>query len=216
MAIDTAQIRPGMDVYGSDEQKIGSMAFVEPAYFVIQKGSLLETNIYVPLSAVTNIQDDQVRLNASKDQVENQGWDVPPPEDALEASGVTTQSTAQPIQRAEERLKVDKKAVQTGEVRISKELNEEEQSVDVPVKHDEVRVTSQAVDRPAGREAFADQDISIPVNEEQVDVTKEARDVEELRVDKRAVEDTERVSGTARRENLRVEADVDPSEKRDG
>lgn len=209
MALDANQISNGFDVYGSDDEKIGSVAEVRPNYFIVEKGFLFPTDIYVPLSAVTSVQDDSVHLNVTKDQVENQGWDAQPEEDGHKAGDVRTKSEGQPIERAEERLKVDKQRVQTGEVRVGKDVVEEEQSVDVPVKHEEVRVSTQAVDRPAGGDVFQEQDISIPVSEERVDVTKEARVVEELDVDKQVVEDTKRVSGTVKREEFRVDEDVD-------
>lgn len=216
MALDYAdQISTGYDVYGSDDEKIGSVAEVGPNYFLVEKGFLFVTDIYVPLSAVTSVQDNGVRLNLTKDQVENQGWDAPPEEDGHKATDMRTESEGQPIERVEERLKVDKQTVQSGEVRIGKDVTEEEQSVDVPVKHEKVRVSTRTVDRPAGGEAFEDQDISVALNEEQVEVSKEARVVEELDVEKEVVEDTERVSGTVRREEFRVDGDVDRSEERD-
>ncbi len=216
MALDYAdQISTGYDVYGSDDEKIGSVAEVGPNYFLVEKGFLFVTDIYVPLSAVTSVQDNGVRLNLTKDQVENQGWDARPEEDGHKATDMRTESEGQPIERVEERLKVDKQTVQSGEVRIGKDVTEEEQSVDVPVKHEKVRVSTRTVDRPAGGEAFEDQDISVALNEEQVEVSKEARVVEELDVEKEVVEDTERVSGTVRREEFRVDGDVDRSEERD-
>lgn len=216
MALDYAdQISTGYDVYGSDDEKIGSVAEVGPNYFLVEKGFLFVTDIYVPLSAVTSVQDNGVRLNLTKDQVENQGWDAPPEEDGHKATDMRTESEGQPIERVEERLKVDKQTVQSGEVRIGKDVTEEEQSVDVPVKHERARVSTRTVDRPAGGEAFEDQDISVALNEEQVEVSKEARVVEELDVEKEVVEDTERVSGTVRREEFRVDGDVDRSEERD-
>ncbi len=211
------QIAAGYDVYGSEGDKIGSVAEVGPSYFVVEKGFFFPTALYVPLSAVTSVSDDEVRLNVSKDQIENQGWDAAPNDGGYAATeAVDTEGRSDStIERSEERLSVDKESVQTGEVRIGKDVIEEEQSVDVPVKREEVRVTSRSVDRPATGETFQEQDIAVPVHEEKVSVSKDARVVEELDVEKDVVEDTERVTETVRREEFRVDEDVDRAENRD-
>jgi len=55
------------------------------------------------------------------------------------------------------------------------------------------------------------EEIRIPVREDQVNVTKEAVVTEEVKVGKRVVQDTEKVSGDVRKEEVKVEqkGDVD-------
>ena len=55
------------------------------------------------------------------------------------------------------------------------------------------------------------EEIRIPVREEQVDVSKHAVVTEEVKVGKRIVQDTERVSGDVRKEEVKIErtGDVD-------
>jgi uncharacterized protein (TIGR02271 family) len=121
------------------------------------------------------------------------------------------------IQLREERLKVAKTPVQTGEVRVRKEVHTETRHIDVPVEREEVVIDRRpASGRVAGEGIAAGdigegQEVRIPVREEQVNVSKEAVVTEEVSVGKRVVRDTERVSGDVRKEEVKVEqkGDVD-------
>ena len=79
---DTSQIVVGTDVYGSDGDKVGTVAEVQPTYLVVEKGFFFPTDYYIPLSAVTQVRDGQVLLNVSKDTALHSGWETiptPPP-----------------------------------------------------------------------------------------------------------------------------------------
>jgi uncharacterized protein (TIGR02271 family) len=209
----TNQIQAGWDVYGSDGEKIGDVADVGPEYFIVEKGFIFPTDIYVPMSAVTSIEHDEIRLNMSKGQIESEDWSGPPTGMATDAeydkavAEHEARGQTGTLERKEEQLRVQKEAVKTGEVRVGKEVVEQEHSVDVPLRKEEVRIERRAVDKPASAEAFEDQEISVPVTEERARVDKEARVVEELDVDKDVHEDTERVSGTVKKEEFRVEGE---------
>jgi len=228
MDTTNTQIQTGWDVYGSDGEKVGSVAGVANDHFIIEKGFLFTTDIYVPMSAVASTADDEVQLIYTKDQVENQDWSSAPAGDSYDSGATahthdavdtvdTYDSTASDtyagdhddstIERREERLTVDKQAEQAGSVRVGKHVEEEVQSVDVPVTREEVTLERRSVDRPASGEAFTEDSIDVPVYEERVEVNKEARVVEELDVDKTAYTDTEHVEETVRRE----EFDIDES-----
>jgi len=107
----------------------------------------------------------------------------------------------------EERLNVGKDTIKTGEVNVNKHVETEKQSLDIPVKRDEVFVER----RPAGEtatdgKAFKDgESLHIPITEEKVEVTKRPVVNEEIVVGKRQVEDTKHVQETLRHE----EADID-------
>jgi len=108
----------------------------------------------------------------------------------------------------EEELRAERTAEQAGEVRVGKNVVEEERSLDVPVTRDEVQVRRVSVDRDAGasEDAFTDRDtIRVPVTEERVNVTKEPRVVEELEISKRPLTETRRVADTVRREEVNVD-----------
>ncbi len=112
------------------------------------------------------------------------------------------------IPRYEETLRAEKRSQQAGEVRVSKDLDEEQQSFDVTVTREDVEVRRVAADSPANgtEEAFREGDtIRVPVRAEQVDVTREPRVVEEVEIRKTAHRDRQRVSDTVRRERVNVE-----------
>ena len=125
---------------------------------------------------------------------------IPPRDRPIEA-----QETHIPLR--EEQLNVEKQRVQKGEVRIHKEIVTEQQRVDVPVSHEEVVIehipASEA--RPAETPIGQGETIRVPVSEEQVKVTKQTVETGELDVTKRSVQGEQRVSGTVRREEPRIE-----------
>lgn len=111
----------------------------------------------------------------------------------------------------EEKLDVSKHRVQTGEVTLHKDVIEETQSVDVPVTHEEVVVERRAVNAVPSDEPIGEAEtITIPVSEERVDVDKDTVVTGEVSLRKRAVEETERVTETLRREEAHVDVDGDP------
>jgi uncharacterized protein (TIGR02271 family) len=116
------------------------------------------------------------------------------------------------IQVKEERLRAEKHPVQAGEVTVRKEVHTETKTVEVPVQREEVVIERTPVHGRAAADVIREgEEIRIPVREEQVNVSKEAVVTEEVRVGKRVVQDTERVSGQVRKEEVKVEqkGDVD-------
>jgi len=205
------QIQTGTDVYGSDDEKIGSIAAVTQNHFVIEKGFLFTTDIYVPMSAVASVDEDRVTLTMAKDQVENEDWSTEPSDDvdAADAGAHADLGVERDVlERREERLTVDKQTEKAGDVRVGKRVVEERQSVDVPVTREEVTIERRPVDRPASGEALTEDSIDVPVYEERVDVGKETRVVEELEVGKTATTETERVDETVRREEFDIDEDA--------
>src|SRR5215210_7449544 len=77
------QITIGDDVYGSDGDKVGSVAEVQPSYIVVEKGFFFPTDYYIPMSAVASAGDGQVYLNVAKDAALNSGWDTVPDTDTV-------------------------------------------------------------------------------------------------------------------------------------
>ena len=129
----------------------------------------------------------------------------------------TTEADSTRVQRVEEELQAQKTQAEVGEVVVSKDVVEEQQTLEVPVTREEVQIRSRVVDRPAdasdatiGRE----ETIRVPVREEQVQVGKEARVVEELEIDKVQTQETQQVSDTVRKEQFRVDEQGDVDTRR--
>lgn len=115
------------------------------------------------------------------------------------------------IELREEELRTSKERVQAGEVRVRKDVVTEERTIDVPVTREEAVIERRPVSgRPAtGGDLEEGEEIRIPLTEEQVRVEKTPVVKEEISVGKRKVQDTERVRGTVRREEARVEESDD-------
>src|ERR671912_304034 len=74
----SSQINIGDDVYGSDGDKVGTVAEVQSSYIVVEKGFFFPTDYYIPTSAVASAGDGQIYLNVAKDAALNSGWDTIP------------------------------------------------------------------------------------------------------------------------------------------
>jgi hypothetical protein len=74
----TLNITEGTDVYGSDGDKVGSVVAVRPNYLVVEKGFFFPTDYYIPVSAVSGVEEGRVYLAVTKDAALNQGWDAMP------------------------------------------------------------------------------------------------------------------------------------------
>ncbi len=130
------------------------------------------------------------------------------------AATTTAASGSDTLKLKEERLHAEKHPVQTGEVRIGKEVHTETRHIEVPVEREEVVIERRPVHGGTTSEAGeirAGEEIRVPVREEQVSVHKEAVVTEEVGVGKRVVQDTKRVGGEVRKEQVKVErrGDVD-------
>ena len=117
----------------------------------------------------------------------------------------------QTVQVREEELQARKQPVETGAARVRKEVVTEHRTMEVPVQREEVVIERQA---PIGEPTAASdigpgEEIRVPVREEQVSVEKKPVVKEEVTVGKRTVQDTERVAGEVRKEEVRVEREGD-------
>jgi uncharacterized protein (TIGR02271 family) len=124
--------------------------------------------------------------------------------------GVADTDEARRLKLREEQLQVYKQPVQTGEAGIRKEVISEQQSIDVPVSHEEVYIerragSGQVSDAPIGE----GETLRVPVSAEQVQVNKQTVETGEVALGKRAVQETQRVSDTVRHEEARVERQGD-------
>jgi uncharacterized protein (TIGR02271 family) len=108
----------------------------------------------------------------------------------------------------EEQLIPTKTQQQAGEVQVHKVVHEKEQQIPVTLRHEEVTISRQAVDRPLQEGEltdFQDEVISVPVYEEQAQLQKQGRVREEVTINKEAREHQETLSGTTRHEHLEVQ-----------
>lgn len=117
------------------------------------------------------------------------------------------------LQAVEEELKVGKRVVQRGSVRIYTTVDERPVEEQVSLRDEEASIERQKVDRPASdaelESAFRDQDIEIRETSEEPVVEKTARVVEEVRVGKKQSQRSETVRDTVRSSRINVDDDTD-------
>ncbi|HLM44458.1 MAG TPA: YsnF/AvaK domain-containing protein [Myxococcaceae bacterium] len=125
-----------------------------------------------------------------------------------------TEEVAIPVHKEE--LDITKREVQSGEVRVHKEVVEEVETVRVPVRKERVRVERRDVnpDRPAMNASFQDETVVVPVRSEEVDVHKRAVVDEEIVIRKDSIEEERRVDEPLRHEKVDIRTSGDADEKR--
>jgi len=109
----------------------------------------------------------------------------------------------------EEDLVAEKRRQEQGRVHVHKDVIEEQETVNVPVQHEEVRVErvpfSGTADTTATDDAFVERDIDMPLMGEDVVVGKRVEGVEEVRIRKDTVTENRQVSDTVRKERVVVD-----------
>ena len=108
----------------------------------------------------------------------------------------------------EERLRVDKREVEAGGVRVSTWVEQSPVNEQVNLRDEKVRIERVAADRPASAgalDAWQETTFEIRERHEQAVITKEARVVEEIRIQKDVEQRTEQVQEVVRRTAVEVE-----------
>lgn len=115
------------------------------------------------------------------------------------------------VVRHEERLSVDKEREATGRARLRKYVVTENETVDVPVQREEVRVERTPLNGTEATSGTIDENdtAEVTLHEERPVVDKETVGVERVGLEKETVEDTRRVDADVRKEQVDVETDTD-------
>jgi len=229
MRSNMGEVMKGAEVIDANGEKVGKVVEVGRNSFKVEKGFIFHKDMHLPMSAVARTHDNHVHLNVAKDQVMTMGAEQLPAEghewygtDTMNTRNTTDRGMTERTGRAgetksvpiiEEELKAGVREKQGGMARVTKNVVEEQQSIDVPVQHEEVYVTERAVNRAATKEdmAMMDRDIEIPLKQQEVVTQKQAVVTGEVNIRKETTRDTERVTDTVRREEVHVE---DPNNKR--
>lgn len=139
---------------------------------------------------------------------------IPARDDALLAGdlgGAQDRGTDEVIPVVQENLRVGKRDVDLGRVRVRSYLVETPVSEDVALRRDTVEIERRPVDRPLGATdtAFTDRVIEATERAEEAVVEKEARIVEEIALRKTSDTRTETISDTVRHTEVEIEDDRD-------
>ena len=196
----TRDIREGMQVYGSDDQLVGTVEWVD-------EDGIQVNGRRIPLSAVRRSTQNRVYLRGAS--VEYQAT-------AGTARDLGTEQATGEIRVpvVEERLEVETRAGQIGEVGIQRRVVEEQQSVPVELRREEVHVEQRDLaDRPISPEEadrlFEEGTIRVPVRGEEAVVSKEAVVTGEVVVGKEQTTERQEIRDTVRRMEVEVDEDYD-------
>ncbi|WP_171440578.1 YsnF/AvaK domain-containing protein [Myxococcus xanthus] len=109
-----------------------------------------------------------------------------------------------PLHREE--VDVLKRDVQAGEVRVHKDVVEEDREMDVPVRRERVRVERRDVspERPAMNASFQEETVVVPLRAEEVEVQKRTVVDEEVVIHKDEVDEERHISEHVRREQVDI------------
>jgi uncharacterized protein (TIGR02271 family) len=114
------------------------------------------------------------------------------------------------IQLKEEDVRVGKREVEAGGIRLHKIVRTETVNEPVELKREEIVIERRPVSgEVAGDARFEEEDIFIPLRREEPVVQKEARVTEEVRVGKKTEVERQQITEQVRKEDLRVDRNVD-------
>jgi uncharacterized protein (TIGR02271 family) len=133
-----------------------------------------------------------------------------------EAAGYDTSgpTTDEAMTRSEEQLQVGTQQVETGRARLRKYVVTEDQTVTVPVSHEEVRIEREPITDGNRDAALSGADISeeeheVVLHAERPVVATEAVPVERVRLGTDTVTDQEQVTAEVRKEQIELTGDTD-------
>ncbi len=199
-------VKEGMQVYGADNQMIGTVERVHGNGFDV-------AGQHYPLDVIARVAKNIVYVRSAGMAETGAGMNTG--RTATTDINQTKGEIRVPV--VEERLSVGKREVDLGEVNARKTVTEEEQTASVTLRRDEVNVQEVNVeDRPLrdGDDAFEEGTIRVQLRGEEAVVAKEAFVTGEVVIDKDTVAREEQVSGTVRKQ--RVEVDKAYQEARSG
>lgn len=176
----------GMDVIGSDGEKVGEIDAVEQDYFVVRKGFFFPQDHYIPFSAVDSFEERAVYLNVTKDGALEQQWNEAPTytndDSILGTTGTTGGYVDTDVNAGYGETQVTDASF--GETRMD-DRTYADTDLDrdtIEVREEDLNVGTREVDRGAVRvdkRVIEEQEsVDVPVTEEEVHVTRRSVDRE--------------------------------------
>jgi uncharacterized protein (TIGR02271 family) len=101
----------------------------------------------------------------------------------------TNENTEQTLQLREEQLDIKKERVQTGEVKVRREVVEEQKTFTVPIKREEMVI-----------EAGDEEELRIPLKEEEVEISKHPVQVNEVSITTRQIKEMKQIKEKLKKE----------------
>jgi uncharacterized protein (TIGR02271 family) len=200
--IDRTQLHEGMQVYSGEGQQLGTIEATDADSLTV-KGQQYE------FTSIERVEGDRVYLTrqvGASTERGGAGGGAAAGERVAEAAG----EVRVPVR--EERLEVEKREGELGEVQVRRRIEQEEQTVPVELEREEIHVRQEAVpERPVAEGelpgAFQEGTIRVPVRGEEAVARKETVVTGEVVIDRERTSQTQQVAGTVRREEVEVDED---------
>ena len=123
------------------------------------------------------------------------------------ADAPTGREAGEALTRSEEELRVGKRAVATGTVRLRKWVETEPVETEVELRQEKVRVERQPMNQPVDDAELGEAEVEVPVSREEPVVQKQAVAKERITLDKDVETERETVRDEVRKERVDVEGD---------
>lgn len=183
-----------------------SMPELERASDIVESFSPIDIDEHTEKSATVGTNTTSLHHPASANSQETSASNLqqPPPD----AGSLERDATTQSIPVVQEELKVGKREVQRGGVRIVSRIVETPVDESVALREEHVDVQRRRVDQPVGagdKDLFREQSIEMRETAEEAIVQKSARVVEEISVSKQVTEREQQIQDTVRHTEVNVE-----------
>lgn len=208
-------LKPGMDAYTVDGEKLGSIVELNDDSLIIEKGFFFPRDFTFRYDDIGEITDSKLILNQKRSDVDlwkNEkyaGWSE------YDKANVG-ENVSIPVK--EERLEAEKVIRQKGEVRVRKVVHTEMKNFTIPVTKEEVIVERKPVTGaesiPKETAAFKEEEIKIPIMEEEAKLVKKPVVKEEVNIKKTTYTEHEKVSGEVKKEEIHVDRDEDKDRRK--
>jgi len=224
-------------VYDRNGEKIGKVEEIfydastdQPEWVGLGTGFFGTKRVLVPVAGASAT-DDGLTVPYDKEQIKNS-----PDIDSDEISGQTEQSlheyyglgssgtnlpradsaferdsgaTDEAVTRSEEELRVGKREVEAGGVRLRKWVETEPVEAEVELRQETAHVVREPLNEPVGDDAIGEEEIEVPLRGEQAVVQKEVVAKERVGLEKDVQADRQRVTDEVRKEHVEVENQPD-------
>ena len=177
---ETITINHGMDVRGSDDQKVGEVADMRGDHVVVSKGFFFPTDYFIPISAINSVSDGIIYLTVTKDEALNQGWDAEPVfdepvsgEEPITDAGLAIQNPVPDGAASDAELVADDRGAPPADDQV---VRDDAETITVPVVEEELTATTHGVERGEVQVekvvTAEDRTLEVPVTEDHVTVKR--------------------------------------------
>lgn len=214
--MEPIQIREGMDVVGTDGEKLGDVDHQEGDFIVVKKGFFFPKDYYIPVDAIASADEDRVYLTVTKDAALDQGWDIAPQDRTAVANGdyVADETVARPGNAIFDNSDIGDTAVDTTATTGGLATDETYATTDTGVSNTAYARTGDLRDRATTTDADT---VRVPLSEEELTATTRNVDRGAVRVEKGVIEEEQQLDVPVTEEQVHVERrtvdrDVAPGE----